>query len=164
MLAFSIPLAVSAQKNQYLSFELAGSGGLFSLNYERTLFGFEKLEPVADELTVPKKIGLKLNLRTGLSFTPISKNNGIVLVFRVMMHFTTYKGNHGFDLGLGQSLSISTKGSFFIRMPLSLGYRLEPQDKKFYWRFAYTPIMSYLFGFQYEHWGGITLGYKISKK
>ncbi|MBK9192148.1 MAG: hypothetical protein IPM77_11905 [Crocinitomicaceae bacterium] len=147
-----------------LSFELAGSGGFGSFNFEKNLFYNEKSEPVLDELAQPKKMGSQLDLRIGFSLTPVDKNNGVVLIFPVMVHFHKFKGSHGIDVGLGQAFSITTRGNFFLRTPLSAGYRFQPLDKKYYLRFSYTPIFSYLLGFQYQHWAGITYGHTLGNK
>ncbi|MEM8523303.1 MAG: hypothetical protein AAGG68_01610 [Bacteroidota bacterium] len=140
------PIFLPAQKAQYLSFELGGSGGLASINYEKV---FSQKENIA------------LYYRTGFSFAPVDQNNGTAFIFPLMLHTKIGKDQHFLDLGLGQSISITSEGNFFIRMPTSLGYRFEPTGKKIYWRFSYTPIVSYLLDFQWEHWGGITFGHKF---
>lgn len=131
------------QKNLY--FELAGSGGFGSINFEWNFLSKGKF---------------RWMLRTGLSGTYIDKNNGVGFVFPLMVH-AVYGKNHGLDVGIGQALTITTRGSLFLRTPLSIGYRLEPQGKRIFYRFSYTPIVSYLVDFQWEHWGGITIGYKL---
>ncbi len=133
-------------KRQNLYFELGGSGGFGSINYEN-IFAHR----------YPK---LRFLLRPGLSFTPIDKNNGFALIFPVMVH-GIYGINHCLDVGLGQTFTITSKGQFFFRAPLSVGYRLEPKESRMFYRFSYTPIVSYLFDRQWEHWGGISIGYKI---
>lgn len=153
-----------AQKERSLSFELAGSGGFGSINFEKNIYLKSENEPIVDELMSPKKIGFKLDMRYGFSFTPVDKNNGVVLIFPIMLHAVKSKGNHGLDMGLGQTVSITTRGRFFIMMPASIGYRFQPLDKKYYLRFSYTPIISYLIDFQYQHWGGITFGYRLKSK
>ncbi|MFT5859385.1 MAG: hypothetical protein ACI865_001486 [Flavobacteriaceae bacterium] len=135
-------------QNQSLYLELAGSGGFGSLNFEwkfRTRGHFRWM------------------LRTGISGSYIDANNGAVLIFPLMVH-AVYSPNvqkHSIDFGIGQSPSITTNGSFFVRTPISIGYRLEPQDKRVFYRFSYTPIVSNIVNFQWEHWGGITIGYKL---
>jgi hypothetical protein len=156
--------SVYGQKDRSLSFELAGSGGFGSINFEKNIYLKSENEPIVDELMSPKKIGFRLDMRYGFSVTPVDKNNGVVLIFPVMLHAVKSKGNHGLDLGLGQTISITTRGRFFIMMPASIGYRFQPLDKKYYVRFAYTPIISYLIDFQYQHWGGITFGYRLKNK
>lgn len=156
--------SVRAQKERSLSFELAGSGGFGSLNFEKNIYLKSENEPIVDELMVPKKVGFRMDMRYGFSFTPVDKNNGVVLIFPIMLHAVKSKGNHGLDLGLGQTISITTRGRFFVMMPASIGYRFQPLDKKYYLRFSYTPIISYLIDFQYQHWGGITFGYRLKSK
>ena len=67
-------------------------------------------------------------LRTGISGTYIDKNNGAGIIFPVMVH-GIYGKKHGLDLGIGQALTLTTRGSFFLRAPLSVGYRFEPNRK-----------------------------------
>lgn len=133
-------------QDKYVSFELAGSGGLASVNYEKQIFKLDNNN---------------INYRLGFSFAPIDANNGYILIFPLMFHYVYGNSNHKADFGIGQTFSITTKGNFFIMMPLSLGYRYEPTDKDYYWRFSYTPLVSYLFGFQYQNWAGITYGLKL---
>lgn len=136
------------ENERTIYFELAGSGGLGSFNYETKI----------------KKLKLeKYNLRWrfGLSYAPIDKNNGGALVFPVMLHSLIGKNQHYLDVGIGQSISITTKGNFFFLMPLSIGYRLDNNTNRHFWRFSYTPIVSYLLDFQWQHWAGITFGLKL---
>lgn len=137
-----------SQKNNYLSFELLGSGGLGSLNFEHQFFDRDKTD---------------LIFRSGLSFMPIDKNNGTAVIFPLMVHSVFGEGNFKADVGLGQTLTVTTKGQFFFRMPFSAGMRFEPQDKRYYLRLSYTPIISYIYNFQWEHWGGFTYGFKLTK-
>ena len=142
-----IPLAerkLPKRKNIYL--ELGGSGGFASFNFE-WIFAHRN----------PK---MRFLLRPGISVSPIDKNNGLALIFPVMVH-GVYGQKHCLDVGLGQTFTITTKGQFFFRAPLSIGYRLEPKSSRMFYRFSYTPIVSYLFDQQWEHWGGISVGYKI---
>ncbi|MBN2776611.1 MAG: hypothetical protein JXR36_03160 [Bacteroidales bacterium] len=133
-----------AQSNIYL--EIAGTGGLGSINYEKVF------KPEKD---------LSYSLRTGFSIAPIDKNNGVALIFPVMFNGIYGQNKHKLEFGLGQSFTLSTKGSFFIMGVSNLGYRLEPDDKNYFFRLSYTPIISYLIDFQWQHWAGISIGYKL---
>lgn len=126
--------------------ELGGSGGFGSLNYE---WNFRAREYN------------RWMLRTGISGTHIDKNNGSALIFPVMLHFVRGQ-KHALDVGIGQTLTVTTRGSAFVRMPISLGYRLEPEGSRMFYRFSYTPIVSYLVDFQWEHWAGISIGFKLN--
>ncbi len=134
---------VHSQSQTYLSIELAGSGGLASVNFERFFY---------------QKNNLALYHRTGFSLVPVDKNNGWVLIFPLMLHAVYGRTKYKLDIGLGQTISVTTKGSAFVLMPLSFGCRLQPLGKSYYFRLAYTPIVSYLLDFQWQHWGGITCG------
>jgi hypothetical protein len=135
---------VNVRRNS-LYFELAGSGGFASFNYE---WNFKT------------KNRYRWMLRTGISGTFVDKNNGAAIIFPVMVH-GVYGKIHGLDVGVGQSLSLTTKGSFFVRAPISLGYRFEPRGKRIFYRVSYTPIVSYLPDFQWEHWAGASIGFKL---
>lgn len=136
------------QKQNYFSFELAGSGGIASVNYEHTIMD---------------KTVLDLNMRYGFSFIPIDKNNGTNFIFPIMLHGLIGQKNHKLDLAIGQALSITSKGSFFLSAPLALGYRYQPAEKNYFLRASYTPLVSYLVDFQWQHWGGLTFGYHFNR-
>jgi hypothetical protein len=68
------------------------------------------------------------------------------------------------DIGIGQTISITTKGSPFFMMPAEAGCRYQPADKNYYIRLSYTPIISYLIDFQIQHWGGFTYAYSFQKQ
>ena len=150
LLIFALCASVCyGQNDRYVTFELSGVGGFASLNYEKSFF---------------KKGVNDISYRFGFSVTPIDKNNGMVLIFPVMIHDVIGKTAHKLDLGIGQSFSVTTKGDFFILMPISFGYRYQPEDKKYYLRLAYTPLVSYLIDFQWQHWAGFTYGYRLNKR
>lgn len=140
--------ANAQNKERYLSIELAGSGGLGSVNFEKTVLD---------------RAPIDLYMRYGLSFVPLDVNNGFGLVFPIMIHAKIGNSTNYADFGIGQAFTITTKGAFYLRMPISFGYRFEPEGKRYYIRPAYTPIISYLFDFQWEHWGGFTFGYRLGK-
>jgi len=140
---------VSSQVKDFFSFELAGSGGFASLNYERTFIDKDVFD---------------LNWRVGFSYAPVDKNNGGALVFPVIVHGIIGKQSYKLDVGLGQTFSITTKGRPFLMMPAVVGCRYQPIDKNYYLRLAYTPIISYLVDFQIQHWAGFTYGYHFNRK
>ncbi len=142
------PIATKAQTVSWWSFELAGSGGLGSFNYENTFKDFTNVD---------------LLWRVGFSLAPIDKNNGAALVFPVMIHTVAGNGKFKPDLGVGQTLSVTTKGHLFFMLPAAAGCRFEPENKNYYLRLSYTPIISYLIDFQIQHWGGFTYAYTFNK-
>ncbi len=135
-------------KRQSIFFELAGSGGLGSLNYEQTF-----------------NSGKQVNFgwRLGLSLAPIDKNNGTGLVFPVMINALIGRNDHKFELCLGQGITITTKGHFFLLTTPAIGYRLQPARKNWFYRASYTPLVSYLVDFQVQQWAGLSIGYTFKR-
>lgn len=136
-------------KRKSVFLEIAGSGGLGSINYENHFF---------------KKNNTDFTFRVGLSFAPIDKNNGTGLVFPIMINSLIGKNAHKLELGLGQGITITTKGSFFLLTTAAVGYRYQQETKNWFYRVTYTPIISYLYDFQVQQWGGISVGYTFNNK
>lgn len=137
-----------SQQNGAVSFEALGVGGFGSFSYSKEFKRWDKLG---------------LEYRVGLSFTPIDKNNGDGIIIPGLLHATYGNGKHMADFGIGQTLTVTTRLSLFLRMPLSFGYRLQTDGPWFY-RIAYTPLISYIYNAQWEHWGGFTVGFNLGKK
>jgi len=138
-----------SHKRKSVFFEIAGSGGLGSFNYEKLFF---------------KKGNIEFTWRAGLSFAPIDKNNGTGIVFPLMINTLIGKNSHKLELGLGQGLTFTTKGRFFPLTTAAIGYRYQSESKKWFYRVTYTPLISYLFDFQIQQWGGISIGYAFNNK
>lgn len=155
---------VSAQ-SRTIFLELGGSGGLGSINYEKPLWIPSDYGPkLRDNCGSPPHSGYFLSWRFGFSLTPVDKNNGVALVFPVMMNWIYGCGNHKLEVGAGLASTITTKGSFYFKSPLVLGYRFEPKDKHLFMRIGYTPIVGWWFDRQWQHWAGISIGYKLQSK
>lgn len=122
-------------KRKSVFFEIAGSGGLGSINFEKLFC---------------KKNNIEFTWRAGLSFAPIDKNNGTGIVFPLMINTLIGKNSHILELGLGQGLTITTKGRFFPLTTATIGYRYQSESKKWFYRVTYTPLISYLFDFQIQ--------------
>lgn len=135
-------------KRQSIFFELAGSGGLGSLNYEQTFNSGKQVD---------------FGWRLGLSLAPIDKNNGTGLVFPVMVNALIGRNDHKLELGLGQGITITTKGHFFLLTTPAIGYRLQPASKNWFYRASYTPLVSYLVDFQVQQWAGLSIGYTFKR-
>ncbi len=136
-------------KTKSVYFELAGSGGFGSINYEK-LFS--------------KKNNTEFTWRAGLSLAPIDKNNGTGIVFPLMLNTLIGKNAHKLDLGLGQGITITTKGNFFALTTAAIGYRYQPAAKNWFYRITYTPLISYLVDFQIQQWAGVSIGYTFNNK
>ena len=136
-------------KTKSIFLEIAGSGGLGSINYEQQFYKKQKTE---------------LTWRAGLSFAPVDKNNGNGIIFPLMVNSIIGKNAHKLEFGLGQGITVNTKGSFFTLTTAAVGYRYQPVAKKWFYRVTYTPLISYLFNFQIQQWAGISIGYSFNKK
>ena len=135
------------RKSIYL--ELAGSGGIGSINYEKQF---------------AQHLKTQYTWRAGFSLAPIDKNNGTGLVFPLMINALLGKKAHQLELGIGQGITLTTKGHFFALGTAVLGYRYQKPDKRWFYRVSYTPLISYLADFQYQHWAGISVGYTFNRK
>lgn len=149
ILLLMLPLSAISSTNGlplYLTLEAAGSGGLGSFNLEGAFI---------------QSGSFTLYGRAGFSLAPIDANNGTVLVFPLMVQAAWGNGAHRLEAGIGQTLSVTTKGSYFILMPMALGYRFEPPGCPLFIRVSYTPIVSWLLDTQWQHWGGLTIGFRL---
>lgn len=143
------PLLFSQEhKDRSIYLELAGNGGIGSVNYEADLFTKEKKH---------------LCWRAGLSGFPIDKNNGFAFVIPLSANFI-YGRDHQLELGIGQSLTVTTKVKLFVRTVPIVGYRFQPAEKSWFIRVSYTPLISNIWDIQYQHWGGISFGFKLKSK
>lgn len=138
-----------SNRKKSLFLEIAGSGGVCSFNYEKHFY---------------KKSNTEFTWRAGVSIAPIDKNNGTGIVFPLMINSLIGKNSHKLELGLGQGITITTRGSFFALTTTAIGYRYQSETKKWFYRVTYTPLISYLVDFQIQQWGGISIGYTINNK
>ena len=136
------------KKQKSFFFEVGGSGGLGSLNYERSCRKAEKLETT---------------FRAGFSIAPISQNNGFGIVLPLMYNVLLGKSSHKLECGLGLGMTITTQRAFFILAPAAIGYRYQPEDKSWFYRITYSPLISFLVDFQVQQWAGVSIGYSVKK-
>lgn len=134
----------SDQRSNSVFLELAGSGGIASLNYERQF---------------SQKENTSFYWRAGLSIAPIDRNNGTGIVFPLMATVLAGRSAHKLEAGIGQGITLTTKGKFFALTTLAIGYRYQPNDARWFYRATYTPLISYLVDFQIQQWGGLSIGY-----
>lgn len=142
--------------------EIGGSGGLGSINYEAPLWIPSDYGPkFRDMCGSPPHSSFLFTWRAGFSLSPIDKNNGVAIIFPAMVNWVYGCGKHKLEIGGGFAPTITTKGSFYIKSPLLAGYRFEPTDKRWFARISYTPIVGWLVDYQWQHWAGISIGYKL---
>ncbi len=129
-------------------FEIAGSGGIGSINFEKSFL---------------KKKFTDFTWRVGLSLAPIDNNNGTGIVFPLMINSIIGKNAHKLEIGAGQGITVTTKGSFFALTTAAVGYRYQPQSKNWFYRITYTPLISYIVDYQLQNWAGFSIGYTLNE-
>lgn len=141
--AYCMPQRTENRRNMYL--EGLGVAGLGSFNFE---------------FIFVRRNRFQLLFRPGIGVqTPASDK--VLINVPIMAHILAGGKSHYLDFGVGEMPGISTKGEFSIQTPFSVGYRLSPMKRGFFCRIAYTPRMSYIGGFKYEHWAGLAVGIKL---
>lgn len=164
LVVIALLACTSLYSQRTLFLEVGGSGGLGSINYEKMLSRpMRKVAPDASCGT-PDPSRYIISLRAGLGFSPIDKNNGVVLVFPLMGNVIYGLGKHKLEGGLGFAPSVTTRGAFYIKSPLMLGYRYEPSGNNLFFRVNYTPIVGWWFDYQWQHWAGFSIGYKLKTR
>lgn len=131
-------------KSKAVFFELGGSGGIASLNFEKQF---------------SERNNTRFAWRTGISVAPVDRNSGTGIILPVLLHALTGKAPHRLDLGIGQGITVTTKGSFYLLTTACAGYRYQKEESPWFYRLAYTPLISWLEHWQVQHWGGISIGY-----
>ena len=133
--------------------EALGHGYLYSLNYERVLFGKRKLQTSA-------QIGVSYyGKKSGIVplWVPISLNQSIEIVKGKYLEVGVGKmiRNDGYETEEGEFMDEYQIEEWIFR----LGYKHYFNNDKWVVKIAYTPI--YQDRAEYIHWGGIAFGYRF---
>ncbi len=149
IVALLLCVSVHAQdtiSKDYLHLELGGTAGLGSIQWERSF---------------QARAGIEYSWVCGFSTFPIDANNGIVFLVPTLLRCSVGESEHRAELSIGQVLSLSTKGSMFSMFTPAVGYRYQQTKSRWVYAIRYTPIISYLLQFQYQHWVGLNVGYQL---
>ncbi|MEL6592676.1 MAG: hypothetical protein AAFQ68_21435 [Bacteroidota bacterium] len=151
LLVATILLVGAPSENAYtqsrsLSLELGGSAGIASLNFEKAF------REAANQ---------QLSYRIGISGFPIDGNSGVALIFPLALQYRRGAGPHQAELAMGLNLSLTTRGKFFTQAIPAIGYRFQREEKRWFWKVSYTPLISFIFNWQYQHWAGLSIGYDL---
>jgi hypothetical protein len=119
-------------RNNAAYFELLGSGGLYSINYERALAP-----------SVRVRVGAAV--WTAESFWGGSQTE--IRTFPVMLHLLPGRGAHRLEAGLGvlpgnRGRDAGDSGGFVSLLGL-VGYRYEPPQRRFTFRAGFTPFYGF---------------------
>lgn len=154
---------VSRAQSHNIFIEAGGSGGLGSVNYEYW-FPPRINTVIAESHGADEAISYnRYVLRGGIGLSPVDRNNGWVIVMPMMANLVwgRHTSPHRIEIGGGIAPSITTKGAWYIKSPLVLGYRWNPYDKRVIFRAGYTPIVGWLVDYQWQHWFGVSFGWVI---
>ncbi|MEA3495364.1 MAG: hypothetical protein U9R42_04945 [Bacteroidota bacterium] len=136
-----------------IHFEILGTGGYFSLSYERIIFNKNKFA-----------LGLKTGMGTYNIFDYKSNFNPDIIV--PILFSGLYGKNHKIEFGLGQTVSNIVRANYSdseserltqFHSNFTLGYRYQKNKGGFIFRINYSPIIE--FNKYFRHWGGISIGY-----
>lgn len=146
LLQLTLSVSLRAQVTHAFHAEALGMGGLYSLSYERT-FGARQWM-----------------LQPGLSV--YAADSKPLIIIPVMFKKAFGKGPHRLETGIGQGFTFRPDDGikFFARGLLLAGWRMQRSDSPWIFRAFYMPYISYLINWQYQHWGGVGIGYQIGGK
>jgi hypothetical protein len=152
---------VDLQHSAYI--ELAGSAGIWSLNYDLVALNINNF-----------KVGARLGfgfMTEGYPGTTLDVHVPLTVNFMY-----AFKEKHHIELGVGtqiasyeiRSVKTATDAGFVRKTEalgnMTLGYRFQNPKGGFMFRVFYSPFF-YQDGiyFRYEHWGGVSLGYAFNR-
>jgi hypothetical protein len=130
-----------------LLFSIGGEGGIYTLAYERQFGSHKTIKPF---------------LRLGMSIFPIDQRTTLALPISSGAIYNKNKINISLGVGIGPSISYYSFGGsawrLYSRLFMETGVRYFLKTGKYSIGLRYTPFVSFVENFQYEHWGAITLG------
>ncbi|MFT5778181.1 MAG: hypothetical protein ACI837_001137 [Crocinitomicaceae bacterium] len=141
--------------------EVGGAGGLWSLNYDRSIWQISE--------------SFKLHGRVGVGMMSEFNGSGFPDVFiPLSTHVIWGKIAHRIEAGGGVTFMnwtyrdhLSTSGfdrkSQFLGH-LTVGYRYQKMDGGIMFRATYTPFIDNNSNVPFEHWAGISVGYTFKNK
>lgn len=140
--------------SQQLLTSIAGKAGFYTLEYQQLFLKDKKLQVYAG---------------IGVSGFAVDQRATIVLPFTVgcQQRWNTWEAFAGLGFSPNfsyyyQAFSVGTSPSrmrFYSRSFVELGVRRYFSNECFSLGLSYTPLISFIENFQWEHWGAITLGY-----
>ncbi len=141
-----------------VSLELMGNGFIYSLNYERILFDFDRLVTTA---------------QIGVSYYPPSTGVIELWVPMSLNQLFRVKPKHYLELGIGQVLFgedlfpeesdnvtiVNGNTDLGIDWIFRAGYRFQSDTSRWVFKAAFTPF--YLNGWEFIPWGSLGVGFKF---
>ena len=151
--------SIAQPENSALFIELGGNAGLWSINYDASLYEFHE--------------NAHLQTRIGLGLFSEFKTNQYADVF-CPITISALLGNeeHFVEVGVGQTISNYSHIDWNnengigrtteVLTNLNLAYRFQSSQSKLLLRFAYTPLIILSSQNRFQHWFGLSLGLQLS--
>jgi len=143
--------AFSQSKPNSLYLEFFGSGGLYSVNYDR-LF--------------TENIGARIGFMYFAADWVVFFSDVELFIIPITLNYLVGTGKDKFELGAGPVIVFGSVG-FFGSDPVSgsgvgwtgtIGYRYQKNDGGFMWRIGFTPAF---FSGEFFPYGGVSLGFSF---
>ena len=146
------PVISQETKPRTYFIEAGGSGGFGSLNFDK-------------EFSI--RAHYRWSYRLGAGYSPGASWKGkipVIIIFPTLINFLYGKQKHFLEAGAGQGLAFNTQGAIYSRLTLNAGYRFQKKEGGFFLRIVYSPLISFMYDRQWEHWAGIGIGFTFVKK
>jgi hypothetical protein len=153
------PRSIAQPENSSIFIEFGGHAGLWSINYDASVFEFNR--------------NAHLQTRIGLGLFSEFKNDQYADVF-CPITISALLGNdeHFVEVGLGQTISNYSHRDWKnetgfgrtteILTNLNLAYRFQSLQSRFLLRLAYTPFIILDSQKPFQHWFGLSMGLQLS--
>ena len=150
LIVLSCP-AFSQSKPNSLYIEIFGSGGLYSLNYDRLFTD-----------NIGARIGFMYLAADWFGFF----SDVEIFLIPTTLNYLVGTGKHKFELGAGPVFISGSTGIFGsdqvsgsgVAWTGTIGYRYQKENGGFMWRVGFTPFFG---NGEFQAWGGISLGYSF---
>lgn len=106
----------------------------------------------------------KKNYGIQVGLTAIPADGELIITLPALLKYTHGKQPHHPEFGIGLGTSVVNRGQLqaFIRGIGMLGWRYEKAESRWCYRAFYSPLFSFLVDFQWQHWGGLGISYRLT--
>ena len=153
------PKSIAQPENSSIFIELGGHAGLWSINYDASLFEFNR------NAYLQARIGLGL-------FSEFKTDESADIFCPIIISALLGDDEHFVEVGVGQTISNyshrdwNNKNGFGrtteVLTNLNLAYRFQSPQSRFLLRLAYTPFIILDSQKPFQHWFGLGLGLQLS--
>lgn len=137
--------SLSAQRlwEHYTYGEIGGTGGLYSFGWEGVV-----------QNTTAVQVGI----------SAIPADGELIFTVPAVVKYVHGKTLHRPEIGLGLGTSVVNRTGLkgFVRGIGLIGWRYQAVDSRWCYRAFYSPLISFLTDFQWQHWGGFGISYRLT--